>query len=117
MTLQAITNGIEQYLALKAKRPELSVDIAQSKTAKEVGEHIASAWIGYGLQQEEGDGPDQYKLTIEADPNTFDAAMRYLWLKPKTEGGITTYAMGGLPFIIDVIKDGKRHELTVRKAE
>jgi hypothetical protein len=116
MSLQAIAQGIQQYLALKAKRPELSVDIAKSKTAKEVGEHIASAWVGYGLEKDVKGGDNQVKMTIETDPETFSSAMRYLWFHPKKEGDVTTYKMGGMKYVVDVKVDGKKHELIVREA-
>lgn len=103
----------ELEVLLKARRPELSVAIAKSKTAQEVAEHIASAWVGYGLTEDQSDEGNP-RLTIKTKPETFSEAMKYLWFKPTQEGNATVYRMGALPFQVSVVVNGETHQVVVQ---
>lgn len=104
-------------VALKAKRPKMSLDLAKAKSAQEVGEILADSWYGYGLKKGQSDGTT-YSMVIETDPKTFTDAFKYLWLKPKGDkDGATVYRMMGMPYDILVKVDGKRHNVTVINQE
>lgn len=98
----------------KAARPEMSVELSKAKTASEVGQIIADSWVGYGLEKSEDQAGDTYTLSIITKPETFDGAMKYLWMKPTDEGGVTVWRMRGMPYEIAVNRQGEKNELIVR---
>ena len=70
------------------------------------------------MKKQQEQGGNTYTLSVETDPKTFTDAFTYLWLKPRgDENGATLYKMMGMPFDVLVKVSGKKHDITVRKAQ